>query len=132
MRHAKSKLLKKMLSPDGRARIKGSRAEAVVVRALNSLTLPWLRRARRATPREDRSGIDVIVTTRDMGDLLLQVKSSLYGARKWARRNDVRLARKRIAIVIVTPHDDKPTVLGRALAALVMLREARALRQLPP
>jgi hypothetical protein len=105
-----------------RDRARGARAEARVVAALRRATRPWwILDARRAHASEDRTGIDVVVETSDLGKLFLQVKSSECGAAKWRRRHrhDTRL----IGVVVVRPTDNDPTIYGRALGVLILLRE---------
>jgi hypothetical protein len=105
-----------------RDRARGERAEARVVAELRRVTRPWwLLDVRRAHASEDRTGIDVVVETSDVGRLYLQVKSSKCGAAKWSRRHryDTRL----IAVIVVRPLDGPSTIYGRALGALILLRE---------
>lgn len=103
------------------AREKGATAEQKVLASLNRASRPWwIEHVRQARTGEDHSGIDVVVGT-PLGPLFLQVKSSATGALKWRERHarDVRP----IAVIIVTPADDLNTVYGRALGALILLRE---------
>jgi hypothetical protein len=67
---------------------RGRMAEERVVRLLNeSPDRPsWLLDARQATPEVDQLGVDVVVVTRDLGPLPLQVKSSAGGAEGFRRR----------------------------------------------
>jgi hypothetical protein len=114
-----------------KAQAQGDRTEARVVTALRRPSRPsWILAVRRARASEDRTGIDVVVDTSDGWTLFLQVKSSKGGARKWRREHakDTRLIR----VVVVRPADDFNTIYGRALGALILLRErAEACRAAP-
>ena len=115
-------------------RDRGSHNEDLVLLALRRDSRPWwLRSARPATTAEDySSGVDIIVDDEQCGSLYLQVKSSSRQARKWRaeRRkkhpNDKRL----IETVVVPPDGDLAVVYGRALGALILLRERSG--KLPP
>lgn len=109
---------------DYRARkAKGDRAEALVVRALCRPTRPWwLLRARYARRWQDARGIDVLVDTMDRGTLWLQVKSSAAGAKRFRR-----LHRGQPIGIVVVDTDELNTIYGRALGALILLREASTL-----
>lgn len=66
---------------------RGREHEALVLRVLDKGPLPtWATSFRSATTEEDARGVDVVVSTSDAGDLLLQVKSSQTGAAKFKRR----------------------------------------------
>jgi len=95
------------------------------------LVLGWFILARLATPREDRRGIDVVVMTRDLGEIHLQVKSSLTGVVEYATRalelgDELRM---RAGIVIVKDwyRDDE---VWRSV--LIALEGARDRRERPP
>lgn len=79
----------------------------------------WIKNVRMSTSDEDRLGIDVVVETFDMGDIFLQVKSSLRRAAEFKekpRRIDVE-------VVVVGRSDDANSLYGKALGALILLRE---------
>lgn len=99
----------------------GRRNEDRVLRAIRTLApqLWWILGVGRATHEEDRRGIDLVVRTRDTGNLHLQVKSSVAGARQWL----LRYGAERIGLVIVQRGDCDAVVAGKALGALILLRE---------
>jgi hypothetical protein len=99
----------------------GRACEDLVLRVLRAVDLSWLTRARRARRREDMDGVDVVVYTRDVGRLYLQVKRSERNAEEWRRRyaGDPRP----VALVVAREDEDPAVVLGRVLGALILLRE---------
>jgi hypothetical protein len=60
--------------------------------------VPWVLGYRRASFVEDGSGVDVVVTTADVGDLDLQIKASRRGAMAAERR------RPDVAVIVVSEH----------------------------
>lgn len=106
-----------------RARVaKGRAAERRVLQIIQRLGLAWVVSARRATTKEDRRGVDIVVATQVDGDIRLQVKSSPIGAQKFEERGR-QLGRAPIRVVIAGVDDDDNTVRGRVLAALILARE---------
>jgi len=101
----------------------GEACEAIVLRALRRDDRPWwiykVRRAHRAT-EDRRRGVDVVVQI-DLGRVFLQVKRSRYYLVQWLARwgNDPRP----IGIVIAKETEAEAVVYGRALGALILLRE---------
>ncbi len=91
------------------------------MRVLEACRLParpaWMRSARPATPIEDRSGIDVVVES-DVGRLLVQVKSSKLGKKRFRPRPLLG-----IAIVVVRASDSPESVLAKVVAELETIRE---------
>ena len=81
----------------------------------------WITNVRMSTVAEDHRGIDVVVETSDYGDLYLQVKSSLRGAKEF--RSKSRSVRVDIEVVVVARTDDANTLYGKTLGALILLRE---------
>ncbi len=105
-----------------RAREKGDANEDRVRAALMRPRRPWwLIEARRASGAEDHRGIDVVVETVDRGRLRLQVKSSPRGAEKWRRTHREEIGY--VGMVIVNEGDCANTIYGKALGALILLRE---------
>ncbi len=106
-------------------RLVGKENEERVLRALRQWVgrIWWLQGASRASLRQDRAGIDVVVSTLDAGELHLQVKSSVAGARHHAER----YGGTPIGLVLVQRRVDDATVAGRALGALIKLREEMGL-----
>jgi hypothetical protein len=99
-----------------------------VIDALHEPLRPWwLLYARAATPTEDRLGVDIVVRVDPDGDLDrrawlgIQVKSSERFARRWERDHPALL--RRVRVVVISPDDDLPTIYGKALGALVALRD---------
>lgn len=65
--------------------VRGQRSEARLIEVVEHIAknrVSWIRSVRKATIEEDAQKIDVVVTT-DVGDLLLQVKSSRAGLKKF-------------------------------------------------
>ncbi|MDF1497422.1 MAG: putative dsRNA-binding protein [Patescibacteria group bacterium] len=101
---------------------KGQRNEEMVLKALSDphyIYPKWFVSARLHDQDEDAMGIDIVVTTNDLGDLYLQVKSSYTGKRKFILRGR---RRKLIGIVVVTRIDAEPEVLLKALQVCCDLR----------
>ncbi len=104
-----------------KARARGVRNEELVVTVLSARSPWWLVDVRRATPSEDRSGVDVVVQTADLGVVYIQVKSSSQQARIWRHR--YRHDRRPIGLVVVPKDQDERVIYGRAIGALILLRE---------
>ncbi len=111
------------------ARALARRREERVVEVLNreAEDLRWFLWARLAAEEEDSGGVDVVVLTADLGAFTLQVKHSMTGLKKHYRlafetMDPVRL---RTSVVIVRDEHPDEVVLGRALGALILAREAR-------
>ena len=117
-----------ILDPVEIGRTIGTLSEEAVERVLVPGLMPWwFLRARRATPAEDEiAKFDFAVATRDVGRILLQVKSSRCGAEKHERRQRYGSPLYRIHAVIVRPDMASAVVLGRVLAACVVAREEAA------
>lgn len=102
-------------------RTKGAIAEMRVLSAFRHFALPWwIRKVRRARRHEDRKGVDVVIETVG-GRMFLQVKSSRRGAEDWLRAH--ALDRRPIAVIVVSSHCELATIYGRALGALILIRE---------
>jgi hypothetical protein len=115
------------------AQARGDLSEDRVVRLLlgDPRRPSWLSGARRTEPNspEDKAGVDVVVYVSDMGPLLLQVKSSHAGVKRFRKR--LRLLerwvpgkREPIGVVLANPEADDTVVWEAAMGALVLLREA--------
>lgn len=101
-------------------------------RVLDALTArqerlaPWLGDVRLATPDEDARGIDIVVTTQDLGPLYLQVKSSRTGAERFHAKKRPAL----IATVVAHSDVDEDTLFRRAEQVLLTLRsQLRKMRE---
>ena len=112
-----------VLAGDDRGTL-GKRNEVKVARVLRRFDRPWwIERVRAATQLEDHAGIDVVVETSE-GELHLQVKSSRNGAKLWrATRRKKGLPVDTIGIVVVLRSDCDEAIYGKALGALILLRE---------
>lgn len=83
-----------------------------------------MHRARLATRIEDRSGIDVVIDS-DVGQLLVQVKSSKLGKEHFRQRPLLS-----IAVVVVRPSDSPEVLLARLVAELEPIRAQHLARQM--
>ncbi len=111
------------IEDSSREKSKGRRNELRVIETLRRppLALPeWLSRVERASPEEDCAGIDVIITTRDLGKLLLQIKSSERGRRRFLEEHAHRAAE--IWVIVIRDKDKPATILRKVLAACKELR----------
>ena len=80
---------------------------------------PWIAFSRRATREEDLyHGIDIVVETRDIGKLFLQIKSSQIASRKYSEKR----RRTMIAVVVVKPHETREFIWSGLKKALGDLR----------
>ena len=102
------------------ARERGKANEDRLLTTVLSLraTSTWILDARAATPEEDASGVDVVVSS-DVGALHLQSKSSRAGQRKFTGK--ARSVRVETVVVAL----DDTTTATRALLALSALRAER-------
>lgn len=82
--------------------------------------LGWIQRVRKARLDEDRRGIDVVVETKDAGELYVQIKSSERGARTWTEKYRTRPMFVRSLLVIFEP-GHASTKLANVTAGLVRL-----------
>lgn len=106
--------------PSKQTSARGLESELRVIEACRLKARPsWLRRTRRATRIEDRSGIDVVVET-DVGTMLIQVKSSDFGKERFRPRRFLG-----ISIVVVRAADTPEGLLGKVVDALSDLRAER-------
>lgn len=97
---------------------RGEFNEARVLRALLSGPLPaWFLGARRATPREDRAGTDLVVDAWENITIKVQVKSSSRQATAFRARQRA-LGIDTFAVVIVKDHEDDAILGARALWAV--------------
>lgn len=113
-----------VLCPIAARRVRGDVCEEHVERVLSEMRLPWLLWTRHATPEEDREeGFDFVVYTRDVGRILLQIKSSEHGRIGWEEETRRYGRRYRIHVVLVRPYNPPEVILGRILAACILARE---------
>ena len=82
-----------------------------------------MKRARRASRNEDRSGIDVVIES-DVGDLVVQVKSSHAGKACFRERPLIS-----IAIVIARPGDTAEVLLAKVVEGLTPIRAQHLARR---
>jgi len=78
----------------------------------------WMQGADQATAEQDAGGIDLVIRS-DVGDLYLQLKSSIGGARKFEEHGR---RRRRIEIVVVHDTADSAAIRRSILAAAERLR----------
>ena len=101
---------------------RGWRAEMLAVEAFSepdSHRPRWFRSIRLGTEEEDHDGIDVVIETTDLGKLLIQVKSSLAGVKKFTekgRRSHL------IGIVVIHIDDEASIVREKILEVALQLR----------
>lgn len=84
----------------------------------------WFKEIRRATPIEDEERkIDIVVTTTDVGELYIQIKSSGFRARKFLhwQANQVTEDSRRMIVVVVHRGETRPALGARILGQLEML-----------
>ena len=93
---------------------RGWRAEQKAVDALSE-PFPdrpsWFRSIRLGTEEEDHEGIDVVIETKDLGKLLIQVKSSQAGVKKFVERG----RRSHLIGIVVIGLDDETSVVRQKL-----------------
>jgi hypothetical protein len=98
------------------------------MRVLDACRLPsrpaWMHRARLATHMEDHSGIDVVIEA-DVGELLVQVKSSKLGKEHFRPRSFLS-----IAIVVVRAADSAEALLAKLVGELETIRAQHLARGL--
>lgn len=100
--------------------------EARVLKAARRIDAWWFisaRRTRHGSP-QDRLGWDVVIETRDVGRIILQVKSTERAAREFSAYGR-RLRLVAPIYVVVADRDATPEVLfGRVLGTCIRAREA--------
>ena len=77
----------------------------------------WLKSVRLATKEEDKKGCDIVADT-DVGNLYLQIKSSITGVKEFKRRQ----RKKMIAILISRPEMSQTQIINQSLQSLQSLR----------
>ncbi len=98
------------------------RVESTLQRAKEESLFPsWLKGFRRATPEEDLYGIDFLIWTVEGFQLPLQVKSSLFGVRKFLRSHSPA----HFAIVLVSVLDTDAILLAKIVHALTTVRAVK-------
>ena len=102
------------------AQERGTKSELAVEKTLATLGPPNVLSWRRATPKEDRNGIDFVVET-PVGPLFLQVKSSQTGAAKFLER-----PRKTRIEVVVASRDVRSRLLHAISMGIRAIRKKRA------
>ncbi|OGL73740.1 hypothetical protein A3E39_03865 [Candidatus Uhrbacteria bacterium RIFCSPHIGHO2_12_FULL_60_25] len=103
----------------------GRQNERAVVNALNTRwEAPlWFLGCHISSKKQDRDGIDVVIQTMDVGELLLQVKSSDCGRRWFLLEERERGLDRPIAVVIVREgRDTKDDIRRKVLRELHPLR----------
>ena len=101
---------------------KGRLAEERVLAAVNAnapTCLSWFRSARLATAAEDRRGIDIVIETKDIGLLYLQVKSSRAAARKYRHTHQHVV----ISTVVVHFYESLENIWCRVFPKMIEIRK---------
>lgn len=80
----------------------------------------WFQSVRPGTPEEDRQGVDVVVTTRDLGPIGVQVKGCKVGVERFRRMHPGEA----IAVVIVRETDSDRDVRWKTIQAIATVRAA--------
>ena len=80
--------------------------------------LPWIKYARKATKKEDQEGIDIVVHTKNFGELFVQIKSSFKNAEKFYRKHPD----KTVAMIIVREEYSDNVVWREVKGGLIRLR----------
>jgi hypothetical protein len=108
---------------------KGSNAEKIFLRIITAhyQEFPWIDHVRMATQKEDRKGIDLIVETKDIGKLFIQIKSSVAGVKKFRKKYPRRLS----AVIIVKEQYLDADIWRAARLKLLKLREKILLKRKP-
>ncbi len=65
----------------------------------------WVNGVRRATLDEDRRGIDIVITTANVGEIYVQVKSSQGGANSWIRKYSTSPIFERTILLVMNGGD---------------------------
>lgn len=114
-----------VLCPEAARLVRGEVAEDRVFDLLTPERMPWwFIAARWSTEEEDRVGIDVVIYTRDVGRVLLQVKAGRTGASKFLRNGERRRGRRpRIHVLVAPPAEDIGIVFAALLGTLIRARE---------
>ncbi|MDD2326475.1 MAG: hypothetical protein PHW63_10870 [Alphaproteobacteria bacterium] len=97
----------------------GRYKEGLAMRALHCMLLPsWIRDYSRCSREEDMNGKDLRILT-DMGDVFIQIKSSMEGVEKYLKRGPRKFP---VAIVIIEEGENLENVGQRILKAAEGLR----------
>jgi hypothetical protein len=103
---------------------RGSVAEQRAFTACRRLaSLWWFLDAKKGTPAQDKIGWDVIVHTRDVGRIILQVKSSQRNADEFIARGKTFRLIAPIHVIVIERGDCDATVFGKVLGACIVARE---------
>jgi hypothetical protein len=99
---------------------KGAEAEKRSLQAIFSHLheLPWIIYPRRATESEDQGGVDIVVYTRDIGKIFVQIKSSYKNAEKFYRKHPDKL----VAMIIIKEEYSNEKVWQAVKAELIEFR----------
>jgi hypothetical protein len=86
--------------------------------------ISWLYNARLSTRYEDKRGVDVVFTT-DVGDILIQVKSSEFSQRVFLRRQRTGEVSKHIKVVVIKASFSPENICKAVLPVLSAERKSR-------
>lgn len=67
----------------------------------------WVDEIRYRTLEEDKKGVDIVISTKDAGDLYVQVKSSQEDARKFRKRHKLRDPDEYPPVAVIVWHDHR-------------------------
>ena len=99
-----------------------------ILRASAPGRCPWFESVRHATPKQDmHEGVDVIVETKDVGRIYVQVKSSEFQASLFRKKRSGPRYRDYV-VLVVRAEDADSDVADRAIEQLDRIRFLRKMR----
>ncbi|MEI6528285.1 MAG: hypothetical protein WCO10_01265 [bacterium] len=100
---------------------KGKKAEERTFEAILKFAygLDWFKTVRFATKEEDTRGIDLVVETRDIGSLYVQVKSSWVAATRFKNHHP----RMVVAVLVIHFYEYEEVVWKKVLPKLLEVRQ---------
>lgn len=101
---------------------RGEANERRLLRVLSSFPRPpWLVQVRRARLEEDRAGADLVALASDGREAAIQVKSSVFEARRFVEHGRrIGVAEGSIAVVVVRDDDEDRELFDRTIRRLVI------------
>jgi hypothetical protein len=84
-------------------------------------TPDWFQGVERPSDKQDLRGIDLIVKTRDVGKIFIQIKSSIIGMNRFLVEHP--RTRLRIGIIIVSRNDTAEEIRQKVFGAAGLLRD---------
>jgi hypothetical protein len=89
----------------------------------------WIGEVRLSTKEEDHRGIDVVIETTDVGNILIQVKSSHRGREEFLMRQVAGKVSVKIIPVIINPRYDPHTICRIIMPLITHARNERLRRK---